>query len=365
MRIRIRNTYDLKLQIGFSWRKFLSYAQSLIMKYYCYLLLLLIACQPTAKPPEGQADKQPEKAIPAPQFTLTKDQTHNKFSSLIEPVLRVPDGTVIEAFTEEASDEQLLVDADLAALAELDFEPIHPLTGPVYVEGAQPGDVLKVTLHKIDLVNYGWNAITPGFGLLADQFTEPYIRTYTFKPGDKSVAFNDKINIPLRPFPGVMGVAPPTEELLNTIPPRANGGNMDDPNLVEGTVVYFPVFVEGALFSIGDAHAAQGLGEVCGTAIEAPMRFIYQVEVIKGKSLQEPQYETDDYYAVTAFGTTIDEATRKAVLYMIDYLEAEHGLSRNEAYVLCSLAGDLKIAEVVDVPHMLVTMHMSKEVLGI
>ena len=161
-----------------------------------------------------------------------------------------------------------------------------------------------------------------------------------------------------------MGVAPSTEEMLNTIPPRANGGNMDDPNMVEGTTVYFPVFVEGALFSIGDAHAAQGLGEVCGTAIEAPTRIIYEVEVLKNKSIKEPQYETDDYYAVTAFAETLDEAARKAVRYMIDYLEAERGLSRMDAYALCSLAGDLKIAEVVDLPHVLVTMHMSKEVLG-
>ena len=126
------------------------------------------------------------------------------------------------------------------------------------------------------------------------------------------------------------------------------------------------VFVEGALFSIGDAHAVQGLGEVSGTAIEAPMRIIYQVGVIKGKNyMKEPQYETDDYYAVTGFGTTIDEASKKAVAYMVDYLASEHNLDRRDAYMLCSLAGDLHIAEVVDVPHMLVTMHMSKEVLGI
>ena len=112
-----------------------------------------------------------------------------------------------------------------------------------------------------------------------------------------------------------------------------------------------------------DTMAAQGLGEVCGTAIEAPMRIVYEVNVIKGgRAIEEPQYETDDVYAVTAFATTIDEAARKATRYMIDYLADEHGLSRPEAYMLCSLAGDLKIAEVVDVPHVLVTMHMSKQV---
>ncbi len=245
-------------------------------------------------------------------------------------------------------------------------DPIHPLTGPVYVEGAQPGDILAVTLHQIEIGDWGWVAVSPGFGLLADEFTEPYLKTYKLGKDIKALNFTDKISIPLKPFPGVMGVAPNTDSLLSTIPPRANGGNMDNPYLTEGTTVYFPVFVEGALFSIGDAHVVQGMGEVCGTAIEAPMRIVCEVNVIKGKrEIQEPQYETDDYYAVTAFATTLDEAAKKALRDMIDYLEAEHNLNRTEAYVLCSLAGDLKIAEVVDVPHVLVAMHISKKVLGL
>jgi len=225
---------------------------------------------------------------------------------------------------------------------------------------------LAVTLHKIEVGNWAWSAIFPGFGYLADTYKDPYLRIFLIHKNDESIQFNDKIKIPIRPFAGVMGVAPDTDSLLSTIPPRANGGNMDDPNLVEGTTVYFPVFVDGALFSIGDAHAAQGLGEVCGTAVEAPMRFVFELNVIKNsKRIKEPQYETEQYYAVTAFGTTIDIATRKAIEYMIEYLVDEHGLTNQDAYMLCSLAGDLKIAEVVDVPHMLVTMHMSKDVLGI
>ena len=255
--------------------------------------------------------------------------------------------------------------SDLAALDTLDFEPIHPLTGPVYVEGAQPGNVLKVTLHKVELGNWGWNAIIPGFGFLADTIKSSYIRGYEFDKNSKSVQFNEKINIPLKPFPGVMGVAPATEEMLSTIPPRANGGNMDDPSMTEGTVLYFPVFVEGALFSIGDGHATQGMGEVCGTAIEAPLRIVYEVEVVKDRKLQEPQYETKDYYATTGFAPTIDEAAKKATWYMVQYLEEQHNLTTEEAYALCSLAGDLKIAEVVDIPNMLVTMHIAKDVLGI
>jgi len=161
-----------------------------------------------------------------------------------------------------------------------------------------------------------------------------------------------------------MGVAPDTDERLPTVPPRANGDNMDDPDITAGTTVYFPVFVQGALFSIGDAHTVQGHGEVSGSALEAPMRIIYEVNVIKDShEIKEPQYETDTSYAVTAFATTIDDAAKKATRYMIDYLEDVHNLSREEAYMLCSLAGQLKIAEVVDVPHMLVSMHISKKFL--
>jgi acetamidase/formamidase len=315
---------------------------------------------------EPKSSESEDMITPEADYSLGTDQTHSSWSSTIEPLLTVESGAVIEVTTEEASDQQLSPESTVEDINNLSFDPIHPLTGPVYVKGAEPGDVLKVKLHKIELGNWGWTGIIPGFGFLAEEFDEPYLKTFEFDENSETVAFSDNINIPLEPFPGVMGVAPATDSMLSTVPPRANGGNMDDPHLTEGTTVYFPVFVEGALFSIGDAHAAQGLGEVCGTAIEAPMRIVYEVEVIKdGRKIQEPQYETDDYYAVTGFGTTIDTAAQKATRYMIDYLVDEHGLSRNDAYALSSLAGDLKIAEVVDVPHMLVTMHMSKDVLGI
>lgn len=312
-----------------------------------------------------EQEKKSENIVttPKPQYFLKRDQTHNKFSKKIEPVLKVPSGTVIEAETEEASDAQLKLDSTVEDLTKISFDPIHPLTGPVYVEGAQPGDVLAVTLHKIEIGDWGWVGVFPGFGLLADEFKEPYLRNFKLGKDAKAIAFSNKIAIPLKPFPGVMGVAPDTDEMLSTIPPRANGGNMDDHHLTEGTTVYFPVFVEGALFSIGDCHAVQGAGEVCGTAIEAPMRITYEVNVIKGKKyLREPQYETDTYYAVTAFAPTLDEAAKKAMNYMVDYLEAEHGLDRTKAYVLCSLAADLKIAEVVDAPHMLVSVHIPKKI---
>jgi len=331
-----------------------------LLSSFCIFILLFVSYTCTS------SNNSNEKKHIEPQYFLSSEKTHNKFSRKIPPVLRVPSGAVVQVETKEATDGQLSINSKSEDVQNVKFDPIHPLTGPVYVEGAEPGDILAVTLHHLEVGDWAWSGVFSGFGFLADEFTEPYLKTFAIPDGAKEVKFSEKITIPLRPFPGVMGVAPDTDEMLSTIPPRVNGGNMDNPHLTAGTTVYFPVFVEGALFSIGDAHAAQGFGEVCGTAIEAPMKIIYEVNVIKNsRAIKEPQYETEEYYAVTAFATTIDEAAKKATGYMIDYLVEEHGLGRTEAYVLCSLAGNLEIVEVVDVPHVLVSMHMPKNVLGI
>ena len=325
------------------------------------------ACEPTAPAPTSStsAAVEPQRVVPTPQHTLSADQTHNRWSRTIEPIRRVAPGAVIEAYLEEASDQQLTPESTVEDVADLSFDPIHPLTGPVYVEGAEPGDLLAVTLHEIELGDWGWLANVPGFGFLADQFPEPYLRIFEFEPGDTDVGFAPGIRVPLRPFPGVMGVAPDTDSMLVTVPPRQNGGNMDDKDLVEGTTVYFPVLVEGALFSLGDPHIAQGDGEVGGTAIEGPLRVVYELGLIKGAGpIPSPHYETDDFYAVTGFAPTIDEAARNAVEAMIDYLVSSRDLSRADAYALASMAGDLKISEVVDVPNMLVAMRISKDVIG-
>lgn len=321
------------------------------------LVVLLTGC--SAETPEKIVDTPALK----PDFVLTKDQTHSKFSRKIEPAVRVPSGSVIEAFTHEATGGQFAPGSTAEDLHHVDMDRVHTLTGPVYVEGATPGDVLAVRLIEIEPADWGWTAVMPDFGFLAGEFDATLLQTFKLDTERNEVEFAEGIRIPLKPFAGVMGVAPDTDEMLNTIPPRANGGNLDDPNLVAGTTVYFPVFVPGALFSIGDTHAVQGHGEVSGTAIESPMRIVYEIRVIKGgRSIPEPQYETDEYYATTGFATTIDEAAKKATRYMIDYLVETKGLSREQAYMLCSIAGDLKIAETVDVPHMLVTMHMPKSI---
>lgn len=301
-------------------------------------------------------------SIPEPDFTITADQTHNKFSNAIPYQIKVPDGTVIEAFTLEATGGQFNVNSTMEDVKKVDMDKVHTITGPIYVEGAEVGDVLAVELLDLEPGDWGWTLMEPEFGFLAGEHESAMIKTYELDKENNLVHFSDNISIPMRPFPGVMGVAPNTEEMLVTFPPRANGGNMDDPNMVKGVTVYFPVFVKGALFSIGDTHAVQGLGEVVGTAVECDMRIRFRLSVVKDKKIEEPQYESKDYYATTGFGTTIDEAAKKATRYMVEHISTNYNMSWEEAYMLCSLIGDLKIAEVVDLPNMLVTMHIPKSV---
>jgi len=319
------------------------------------LALGLIACTSTGSTISSRN-------APEPDFVIGTGQTHNKFSRAIPYVIKVPSGSVIEAFTHEATGGQLNIDSTVDDFNSVDMDRVHTLTGPIYVNGAQVGDVLAVELLELEPGDWGWTGMSPHFGFLGDENQDTIFKTFKLDKKANLVHFADGIDIPMKPFAGVMGVAPDTDEMLTTIPPRANGGNMDDPNIVEGTTVYFPVFVEGALFSIGDTHAVQGMGEVVGTAVEAPMRILFRISVIKDRKIEEPQYETDDYYATTGFGTTIDEAALKATRYMIKHIVSTYGLSWAEAYMLCSLIGDLKIAEVVDLPHVLVTMHIPKKI---
>ena len=297
-----------------------------------------------------------------PDYVIARGKEHFAFSRAIPAVIRVPDGAVIEVRTKEASNGLVrpgMTDEEYRQVVFPD-EFGHPLAGPVYIEGAEAGDVLAVTLHHIKLETWGWTDTDPHWAYLGDELDGTYFKTYEFDEDSEYAQFSNEIAIALRPFPGVMGVAPDTDEMLSTIPPRANGGNMDDPDIVEGSTVYFPVFVKGALFSIGDTHAAQGHGEVSGTAIEAPMRIVYEVNVLKdSRPITEPQYETDEFYAVTAFALTLDEAAKKATRFMINYLIEEHGLAQHEANMLCSVAADLKIAEVVN-GNVLVSMHIPK-----
>ncbi len=311
----------------------------------------------------GTSALQQDMVMEQPQFSIPNTATHTKFSRTLKPVARVPSGSVVEVFTHEATGGQFKLGSSDADLQAIDFSQVHTITGPIYVEGARPGDVLAVELLELEVADWGWMALLPTFGQLVDEIKTTSLRTFEIDQANQTVRFADGIVVPLKPFAGIMGVAPASAEALDTFPPRANGGNMDNPALTKGTTVYFPVFADGALFSIGDTHAVQGFGEVSGTALESPMRIVMRLSVVRdGHKISEPQYETEQFYATTGFAPTLDEAARKATRYMIEYLMSQRGLSEADAYLLCSIAGDLLIAETVDLPNMLVTMHMPKSI---
>jgi acetamidase/formamidase len=262
---------------------------------------------------------------------------------------------------------QITPESTAEALADLDPERIHPLTGPVYVEGAEAGDVLEVEVLDLEHRGWGWNGVIPEFGLLAADFQEPYIHHYELV-GEECV-FRSGIRIPFEPFCGVMGVAPREPGRFDTAPPRENAGNVDIRHLTAGTIVRLPVLVEGALFSCGDCHAAQGDGEVNGTGIEAPMAVTLRLSLAKGRSIPELQFVTPPgrqltsagaggYFATTAHGPDLFENAQRAIRYMIDHLVAEHDLTREQAYCLCGAAVDLKISEIVDEPNWLVSAYL-------
>jgi acetamidase/formamidase len=281
--------------------------------------------------------------------------------------IRIRPGDTVVFETLEASANQVTPQSPHEAVAKLDFSVIHPLTGPVYVEGAEPGDALEVEIVSIKNKGWGWNAVIPGFGLLADDFANPYLHHY--KLSKTHCVFRDDILIPYEPFCGVMGVAPKENERLNTIPPRFNAGNIDIRHLTPGARALFPVWVPGALFSCGDCHSAQGDGEVNGTGIETPMTVTLRFQLKKGMNTPELRFTTPPrkkltvadeggYFVATAHGPDLFKDAQQAIRYVIDYLSSEHNMTREQAYCLCGAAVDLKISEIVDAPNWIVSAYL-------
>jgi acetamidase/formamidase len=224
----------------------------------------------------------------------------------------------------------------------------HFMTGPVAIEGAQPGDVLEVEILEIRLRSpYAWMMIEPGAGALPEEF--PYLRKKLVRLDErnKTAEFAPGIRIPVRPFFGNLGVAPP-EGRLNSAPPGYHAGNLDNRHLVAGTRLYIPVQVPGALFAAGDGHAAQGDGEVCVTALETNLTGVFRFTVRKDMKLRWPRAETPTHIITMGLDPSLDEAARRAAREMIDYLTTERGLSRDDAYMLTSAAVDLRVTQVVD-----------------
>jgi acetamidase/formamidase len=226
----------------------------------------------------------------------------------------------------------------------------HILTGPVFVDGAEPGDTLEIRIRKIELaIPYAYNGFRYGAGILTDEF--PYARTKII-PLDRQAMvarFAPGITIPLHPFFGSMGVAPPPGfGRYDSAPPTIIGGNMDNKELVAGTTLFLPVFNRGALFQIGDGHAGQGNGEVDVTALETSLVGTLEFHLIKGTKQANPRAETPTHYIAMGFDDDLSIAAHKAVREMVDFLVAAKGLSRDDAYMLVSVAGDVAVTEVVD-----------------
>jgi acetamidase/formamidase len=282
----------------------------------------------------------------------------------IDPALEVESGDAVGLHVRDASDEQIGADSGVEDVAKLDFTHVNPVSGPIFVKGAQPGDVLAVELLEFTPQSWGWTAIIPGFGLLADEFPDPWLRISRVDPGSGLVGFADGISLPYRPFPGTIGVAPAEPGEHSIVPPSRWGGNMDTKHLRAGATLFLPVGVEGALFSLGDTHAAQGDGEVCGTAIETAMDVVLRLSIRRDFSVAAPEYhltgdalpprEASAYHVCTGVGPDLMEASRDAVRATIAHLGDRYGLGREEAYALASVAVDLRIHEVVDVPNWVV-----------
>jgi len=310
----------------------------------------------------------------AHDHTIHGAHHHFGWDHSIPPVLTVAPGTTIEFECLDASGGQLTKDSTLADVGGLDFGKVNPVTGPVFIDGAEPGDAVKVTIHEFKPSGFGWTANIPGFGLLAEQFTEPALHIWTYDAGSLAPAlYGPGGKVPLKPFAGTIGLAPAEPGLHSVVPPRRVGGNMDIRDLAAGTELYLPVEVAGALFSIGDTHAAQGDGEVCGTAIESPMNVVLTLDLVKGAKLKMPRFTTPGpvsrhldekgYEVTTGVGSDLFAGAQAAVAQMVDLLAARHGLAPVDAYMLCSVCGDLRISEIVDQPNWIVSFYFPRVVL--
>ncbi|KAI0172288.1 hypothetical protein GGR52DRAFT_549798 [Hypoxylon sp. FL1284] len=320
---------------------------------------------------------------PSHWFHVHSSSTHLQWSSEIAPAMRVPSGAEVTLDLLDGGGNQITRENAAAgtALSSFDFSRADPCVGPVYVEGAEPGDVLRVdVLDVTPAADFAWTAVFPGFGILCEdeEFKEPALKIWDLATAQRDGhlvfrASSPRIEVPYAPFLGVLGLSPaPGAGPHPTVPPMPEtGGNIDTRAVTAGSSVFFPVQAAGALLSCGDAHAAQGDGEVCGTAAEMRARTRLRLSVDKGNAegkrwVRSPWVLTAPAPAAapksSGAGETrehmclgidpdLREATRKAVRGVVDWLEADKGLPRVEAYMLASVAGNLRMCEVVDMPN--------------
>jgi acetamidase/formamidase len=305
--------------------------------------------------------------------THTIHQNHFGWDNSLAPVARIAPGESLEFEVADSSGGQLGPKSTVADVSRLDFARVNPVTGPIFIDGARPGDVLKVTLLSFAPSGWGWTANIPGFGLLAEDFKTPELHIWRYDAATLAPAlFGRWGKVPLKPFAGTIGLAPAAPGTHSVVPPRRVGGNMDVRDLSQGTELYLPVEVAGALFSVGDTHAAQGDGEVCGTAMESAMRVALKFDLIEQMPLAYPRFRTHvpvthhldskGYDVCMGIGPDLMQAARDALRSMIDLLTRRHGMAAVDAYLLCSVCGDLRISEIVDLPNWTVSFYFPRVV---
>lgn len=286
------------------------------------------------------------------------------------PRLAIKPGDIVHFECQDSSGSQVRPGSTVADYQAIDRSKIHALTGPLLVEGAEPGDVLQIDVLKVTHKGWGWSSVITGLGFLKDRFTQPHLFHWILEGGvTRSL---HPAAVPLRPFCGVMGVAPAEEGEFRTRPPGAFGGNMDVRELCTGATLYLPVFNRGALFSAGDPHAAQGDGEVCINGMECPADATLRFRLHKRRVLRGPLIESAesvcadtvaDSWVVVESATDALAAAQAATLRMIDLLVEVWGFEPVQAYVLCSVAMKLRLSQVVNEPMITVSAALAKQVL--
>jgi len=303
---------------------------------------------------------------------LDATQVHYEWNNALSPRLEIDPGDTVVFQTRDAADGWYTPTSTAADAAAKPAFRGHPLTGPVRVRGARAGAVLVVEIVDMKpAAPFAYTQIIPGRGLLPEEFRQAHVQIWDLSDG-RTARFGTRIAVPIDPFPGVMGVALDEPGSHTTMPPRKNGGNMDIKQLTAGTTLYLPVWVDGALFSVGDGHAAQGDGEVCINAVEMAAQVTLRFDLRPDRKFPEPRLRTKGpigartnvgpHYATTAHGPDLYRSAQQATRYMIEHLVEERGLSREEAYVVCSVAVDLKISQIVDAPNWIVSAFLPESV---
>ncbi|GAB3119632.1 acetamidase/formamidase family protein [Glaciibacter psychrotolerans] len=275
-----------------------------------------------------------------------------------DPAAVVASGTELFVEAPDCSNGQISATSTLETFTAMDLTQLDPISGPVFVEGAHPGDVLKVEILRVAPLHFGWSAVYPGTGLLQEEFPDAWFRLWDLTQGD-STELVPGIRVPIEPMLGIIGCTPAADGPHPSVPPHRAGGNMDMKHAREGTVMFLPVEVEGALFGLGDSHAAQGDGEVGGAGIETPADITVRLSVVRDRVLRFPEYEINrplerasaaraGYYATTGVGPDLYQAAQAAVRAMVHRVVALYRIEEIEAYMLCSVAADLKISEIVN-----------------